>query len=766
MIEMKVSKDIWKMKYHWKNESSWNFYRRVANAVGLENGDGAFLENSMRQHHTTLAGRMMYALGTDRKGQTFSNCFTIPIKKDSLIAIEEAGLHSALTMQAGGGTGYNFSIIRPEGALIRSSKSYASGPVSYMYIFDARCKTLKGGGNRRGAQMGILNIVHPDIIKFITCKRDGSLKNFNLSVLVSDKFMQAVENNENWELKFPDISFSKYDEEWDGDFQLWESKGYPFNVYQTIPAVELFDLIMRSNYDYAEPGMIFEDTLNSTNSTSYTGERIQATNPCGEQPLIFNGSCNLASINLATMVDHPFEPNAHINFDRIQDSAVILTKALDKVLDINYLPLQAQKDIIESHRQIGIGVTGFADLLVQLGIPYSSAEAKETVENIMMVIVEAALETSIGLARKYGTFGCYSPEFIETGWAGKMFNLFPHLKEDAIKYGVRNSKLLSIAPTGTVSLVMNNVSGGIEPFYDLTYSRRIMLDDNTETHETVEVYSYALCKKLGYDPREYPFETAQTLTVSDHMGIQAAFQKYVDASISKTINVPVEYPFDDFKKIYRMAWFAGLKGTTTYRPNSIIGSVLSVTNTSKEQENFYQHWAGHERGEVVDDGVSLPSEYPMRGYIIKSEGKKWYFHVAFKDKGQTKPFAIFVQTNNKESNINTHQCIDALEKLALTEGIKPHLVEANQEKYKAANNVSKIARTVGLLLRHNVQIAKIVKTILSNDPPSFSFMGRLAKFLSQFSGEFSTGFDCPDCGTELKQIEGCTKCLNCGYSKC
>lgn len=780
MIRTNIANDIWNMKYRNGEESESEFYRRIVNGlfendpnledyakiIGVNSGKEFFdyCVSVIGNHKFMLAGRPTHSLGTTKKDQSFSNCFVIPLKNDSMEAIMETAKEAAITFKAGGGIGYDFSILRPKNSMINTTGSCSSGVVSFMRIFDTVCSTIMAGGNRRGAQMGSLSIYHPEVEDFISAKRDGSLSNFNLSVFIPDSFMKAVEADEDWKLVFPDTKFEKYNELWDGNFKHWLDNDYPVIVHKEVKARELYDKIMKSNYNFAEPGILFEDTINRNNNMLWC-EYIRSTNPCGEQPLQPYGSCNLGSVNLYNLVENKFEDSSFLNrveLEKVTRCGVIM---LDRMLDLNFVPLKEQREEMIRKRAIGLGFTGLADMLAAQTYKYS--ESSEYIEKVTQYIKEVAYDTSCELAKIKGSFPAYeSDKFLKGEFVKK---LSPATWNKISDHGVRNSRLISIAPTGTISILMNNISGGIEPIFALEYNRKVKQPDGTTKTEVVENLAWGDYKKK-FNTTNVPefFETTDELNVDDHINMQAAVQKHNCSAISKTINVPVNYDFEDFKNIYIKAWKNGLKGCTTYRPNNVLGSVLEKTegkNVKKQQKEFFEVWKDHDKDKVFVDDVTLPDEFPMKGFKIKSEGKKWYVSLSFKDKQMTMPFAIFVHTNNREGEIETFDAINRLEALALHEGVDVNIIDLNRKKMGGQTNVTKIARMLGLLLRHNISIVDIVEVLDGVNVPISSFIIRIKKLLMNYI-EDEEGIKCYECGGKVKLVEGCLTCLNCGHSKC
>jgi ribonucleoside-diphosphate reductase alpha chain len=584
-------------------------YKRVARAVAQAEASelralwAERFEANMRRG-AIGAGRIMSAAGTGIQA-TLINCFVQPIG-DCMDGFDEdgkPGIYRALTLAAetmrrGGGVGYNFSAIRPRGARVRSTHSAASGPCSYMDVFDASCKTVESAGARRGAQMGILGCDHPDIFEFIDAKRTkGRWNNFNISVGISDAFMRAVEADATWQLVHkaePSAEQIKA-----GAFQREDGMW----VYRTGQARELQDRIMRSTYDFAEPGVVFLDTMNRDNNL-HAIETIEATNPCSEQPLPQYGCCDLGPIILTRYVQRPFSNRATFLWAEFKHSVQTHVRFLDDVLDVTFWPLEEQRNEAMSKRRIGVGFTGLGDALIMLGIRYDSTEGRHLAAKLATEMRDAAYSASIELAEEKGAFPRFDPEtFLEEGTFAS--RLPQELKDRIRTRGIRNSHLLSIAPTGTVSLAFaDNASNGIEPAFSWGYNRKKRLADGSE--KKFPVLDHALrvfLRTLGptlaaalldavvslrsefefggvthkvKDVLPTSFVSALDMSAADHMAMLAAVQPFIDTAISKTVNIPADYSFDEFKDLYVNAWHAGLKGLATYRPNDTLGAVLSV----------------------------------------------------------------------------------------------------------------------------------------------------------------------------------------------
>lgn len=591
-----ISETVWDTKYRYRlqgkviDQTIEETWLRVAKAVAKAEAPHK-VQQWQAEFYDILAGfrflpggRILAGAGTQH-AVTLFNCFVMPILEDSLSGIFDALKEGALTLQQGGGIGYDFSLLRPRGFSVKQSGAAASGPVSFMRIWNAMCATMESTGARRGAMMGILRCDHPDIEEFISAKSDpNELRHFNVSVLVSDAFMKAVKENQEWELIFPT------DETETKDMVLhhWSGSAEPVacRVVRRVKARELWEKIIKSAYDYAEPGVLFEDTINRQNNLWYC-EWISATNPCGEIPLPAFGACNLGAINLTQFVQHPFLPSATIDWAGLQRTVIVATRFLDNVISISRYPLKQQKKEAYDTRRIGLGVTGLADMFVMLGVVYGSPASLQLASDVMKCISELTWQTSIDLAQERGVFPVFrSKQYLQGKFVEK---LSPEIRHGIEKNGIRNSHHNTIAPTGTISLLANNISNGIEPIFSADFERVMRQPEGGVMKFSVTDYALRQWQLTQKNDRLPPaWIDAHSLTPEEHLQIQAAVQPYIDNAISKTINIPENFPFEQLAAVYTKAYELGLKGCTIFRPNPVTGSILTAVHPEDTSDRCCQ----------------------------------------------------------------------------------------------------------------------------------------------------------------------------------
>ena len=749
---MAISQQIWDMKYRLKDQNGTfleqtvqDTWRRIAKALSEVETEPKKWEiifyNALTDFKFLPAGRITAGSGTKRNVTLF-NCFVMGVIPDSMSGIFDMLKEAALTMQQGGGIGYDFSTIRPKGSLVKGIAADASGPVSFMDVWDSMCRTIMSAGSRRGAMMATMRCDHPDIEEFIAAKSDSQkLRMFNLSVLVTDAFMEAVKKGEDWKLIYND------------------------KVYSVIKAADLWDQIMRATYNFAEPGVIFIDRINETNNLSYC-EKITATNPCGEQPLPPYGACLLGSINLAKLVEHPFDKNAYLDVSQLEDLVSTAVRMMDNVIEVSQFPLEAQKLEAKNKRRIGLGVTGLADALLMVGLRYGSDEAVKKTEKWMKTIARSAYNASINLAEEKGAFPLFDPEkFIVSG---NMIQMDEDVKKAVNKFGIRNALLTSIAPTGTISLYAGNVSSGIEPVFAYSYTRKVLQNDGSHVEEEVVDYAVQLWRdKFGNAPFPDFFVSAQNLTPADHVKMQAAAQKWVDSSISKTINCPEDISFDDFKEVYIQAYDTGCKGCTTYRPNEVTGSVLSAGSEEKSASDQEAN------GDIIymSEPLDRPSTLDGNTYKLKWPDSEHAIYVTINDiivNDMRRPFEVFINSKNMEHFAWTVGLTRMISAVFRRGGDVSFVVDELKAVFDPRGGAwvggkyipSILAAIGGILEEHMIKIGFIKDT----DTSLFHKSSEVTKVENL---KISQQKSCTSCGQfDLQMIEGCMTCRSCGYSKC
>ncbi|MDB4842251.1 adenosylcobalamin-dependent ribonucleoside-diphosphate reductase [Planktomarina sp.] len=745
-----IAEQIWDMKYRFKQadgtpidetvEDSW---RRIARALAAVETAAADWEpkfyEALSDFKFLPAGRITAGAGTERSVTLF-NCFVMGTIPDSMGGIFDMLKEAALTMQQGGGIGYDFSTIRPKGAKVKGVAADASGPLSFMDVWDAMCRTIMSAGSRRGAMMATMRCDHPDILDFITAKRDPArLRMFNVSVLVTDAFMAAVKADDPWDLLF------------DGQ------------VYHTLRAVELWDQIMNSTFEFAEPGVIFIDRINQANNLNYC-ETIAATNPCGEQPLPPYGACLLGSINMARLVSDPFGDQAQLDDAVLADLVATAVRMMDNVVDASRFPLEAQQREAEAKRRIGLGVTGLADALLMVGLRYGSVEAAAQTEAWMHQIARAAYLASVELAKEKGAF----PLFDAEGYlaSGAMEQMDADVRDAIAENGIRNALLTSIAPTGTISLYAGNVSSGIEPVFAYAYTRKVLQKDGTRSEEEVIDYAVQMWReKMGDAELPGYFVNAQTLAPLEHVRMQAAAQKWIDSSISKTINCPEDISFEAFKDVYMAAWDQGCKGCTTYRPNAVTGSVLSV---SEEGEKTPEADTGADVV-YISEPLSRPEALEGQTYKVKWPDSEHALYITVNDlllNGNRRPFEVFINSKNMEHFAWTVALTRMISAVFRRGGDVSFVVEELKAVFDPRGGawvdgkyIPSILAAIGGVIEHHMVTTGFLSGEgmgLKSDPQAEVVALQNAR-----------GGACSSCGQfDLRMVEGCMTCGSCGYSKC
>ncbi|MBE9553665.1 MAG: adenosylcobalamin-dependent ribonucleoside-diphosphate reductase, partial [Proteobacteria bacterium] len=683
--------------------------------------------------------------------------------------------------QQGGGIGYDFSTLRPKGAAVKGVGADASGPLTFMHVWDSMCRTIMGAGSRRGAMMGVMRCDHPDIEDFIEVKQEpGRLRMFNLSVLITDDFMRAVKEDAAWELTF------------DG------------TAYKSLPARELWDKIMRATYAFAEPGVIFIDRINRLNPLNYC-ETIHATNPCGEQPLPPYGACLLGSVNLAQLIDNPFTTEATIDEQALAELVGTAVRMLDNVIDISNFPLSEQRVEAESKRRIGLGVTGLADALIMCGARYGGADAVSLTRKWMAVIRRASYLASTELAAEKGAFPLYDAEkYLATE---AIQGLDEDIRDAIAEHGIRNALLTSVAPTGTISLFADNVSSGLEPVFSFKYNRHVLMPDGTRREEEVSDYAWRLFKRLYGADVTLPdaFVDAQGLSPNDHLVMQAAVQDYIDSSISKTINCPESITFDDFKDIYMQAYDLGCKGCTTYRPNDVTGAVLVAKKEGDEPELPLEAPAKAALPKDLGDAgpvtqlfqpLDRPEELPGATYKVRWPESDHAIYITMsdilEDNGRHRPFEIFINSKNMEHYAWTVALTRMISAVFRRGGDVSFVVEELKAvfdprggQWMGGRYVPSLLAAIGdVIEKHMISIGFL------QAPGALSDKAEAAKMqIAAMSGNMAGGGgdsadesnasggdnpgpemrlrQCPKCGQpSLARIEGCDTCMSCDYSKC
>ncbi|MDD4242824.1 MAG: adenosylcobalamin-dependent ribonucleoside-diphosphate reductase [Bacilli bacterium] len=845
------SEEIWANTYkHHTDKTVDDTIYRVASAIASAENTEEQKEYWTEQFYDMLSnfkctsgGRIYANAGTEYGSVTLMNCYTAPRASYDIDSLENIMFdlkNQTQTLRSEGGWGQSFNYIRPRSSFIYGIGVDSPGSVKFMEIFNTTSDIITAGSGkkslnkkskgkiRKGAMMSILSVWHPDILEFITAKQQaGRLTKFNMSVDCSDEFMDRIikiseidrleregkyvdfsikrAQLDKWDLIFPDTTFEKYKEEWDGDIREWKVKGYPVVTYNTVSVMWLWNLIMESTYNRAEPGILFLDRANYFAPSSYMEKSI-ACNPCAEQIMPAGSVCDLGSINLTQMINKSFND---FDYEKIEKYVKILVRFLDNVNDVSKAPLPEYEYSMKNKRRVGVGILGWGSALYMLKTRIASPEANIIRDKLMQIIAKSAYESSIDLAIEKGKFSLCSPRKHAEGVFVNSLGLSDDYMQKLATFGIRNSSLLSIQPTGNTGILANVSSGGMEPVFLHEYVRTVIvghlspemqpftpkwyegewyetdvfklakegdeeilkgvfegivykIDRNRGLTKEVQCEDYGvrtMKKRNQWNPSADWAATAVAMSAEDHLSDLTGFARWVDSAISKTINVPYEYPFENFKNIYLNAYNTGyIKGVTTYRSGTM-GTVLAAkdeTHASDEDE------------EIILDHVHLPKTLPATMTTIRAENRKWYITTTWNSE-QTRPQAIFVHTNSPEKGVTTEDVIERLTELARKKGIPEEHIALNIEKMQPDNNSTKIARMISLCLRHGVFIKSIIFALDSIENVSCtSFLFQIKKYLSGFikNGEIVEGERCSECGSKLVFQESCRVCLNCGWSKC
>ena len=769
-----ISQQIWDMKYRLKSadgdpvdksiEESWV---RVANALAsAETEPEAYQEefyDALTDFRFLPAGRILAGSGAGRDVTLF-NCFVMGTVADDMGGIFDALKEAALTMQQGGGIGYDFSTLRPKGALVKGVGADASGPLSFMDVWDAMCRTIMSAGHRRGAMMAGLRCDHPDIEAFIAAKQEpGRLRMFNLSVLVTDAFMAAVREDGPWELTFDGAS------------------------YKVMQARDLWDQIMRATYSFAEPGVIFIDRINRLNNLQYC-ETIAATNPCGEQPLPPFGACLLGSINLARLVRDPFEATAAIDLDELAPLTATSVRMLDNAIDVSKYPLPAQGHEAKAKRRLGLGITGLADALIMCGVRYDTDKGRDLAKSWVRALSRAAYLASTQLAAEKGSFPLFEAEKYLASEGVQ--NLDEDVQAAIAKHGIRNALVTSVAPTGTISLFADNVSSGLEPVFSFSYQRAVLMPDGSRREEEVTDYAYRLFRQLKGEDAPLPsaFMDSQGLLPADHVRMQAEIQSHIDSAVSKTINVPVDTPFEEFKDLYVQAYDAGCKGCTTFRPNDVTGSVLALAKADKAagEPELPLEDPAPKPSDQLDAGAVVymtkpldrPGVLPGSTYKVHWPESDHAIYITINDiiqDSRRRPFEIFMNSKNMENYAWTVALTRMISAVFRRGGDVSFVVEELKAvfdprggQWVAGHYVPSLLAAIGEVIEEH--LVNIGFSAADDPEPTEAAEAEALKVVGgdavhqHANSQFTR---CPKCSMpSLIREEGCDTCTSCGYSKC
>jgi ribonucleoside-diphosphate reductase alpha chain len=812
-----LSYQVWKDTYKWETDNTvYDTFRRVAKYVASVEKDKGFWEDKYYELLSNFryipGGRILSNAGTGLKGTCLINCFVSGFRgedQDSIASIYAELTRQATILKSEGGYGCNFDVLRPRGSYISGSGIESPGTVEIMNLWNAssavitagsgKKKTGKGKGKiRKGAQMGCLSVSHPSIEEFITAKqKPGVLDKFNLSVLITDEFIDAVKNHKPWNLEFPDTNFEKYSPEWDGDLKEWKKKGYPVNVWKTYSdANELWNIIIESTHKRNEPGVIFIDRVNELNNLKYC-EKIFATNPCGEEPLPIGGACVLSSINLTQYIS---KDKTDFDLKALEEDIPTMVRFLDSINDLTAFPLAEQKKQAQNKRRIGIGYTGYGSALYLLKLGYSSEEALQKTEKLCKFVVNKIYKASSMLAEEKGTFPLFDKEqFLQSNFVKQALTeaTINKIKE----HGLRNSHLTMVAPTGNSSIFANNVSGGLEPVISPKYIRTVIevnppddlvrpinidwdrhvyeidngwewilegddrilrkehsgivykIDRNRGLTREETIYDYSVLNNSEFNEKDSYVKTIMNLTVKEHIDTMKIFAKYTDAAISKTINIPEDYSFEKFKDVYMNAYESGVvKGVTTYRWGTM-ASVISSADTTNDSIITER------------DAPKRPTSLPCHVYKITVKGEQWVVFVGLYNGHPYEVFTGKVDLVDIPATITEGSIIKIGSGKYQFEHNKQIIIKDISRLFESGEQEA-LTRQISINLQHGTPLDRIIEQLNKSYGTIVDFNKSIVRALKRYMKEKESGEKCPTCGSVLIYTEGCLMCKNCGLSKC
>lgn len=746
-LNNQLSIDIFNKKYKNNDETLEEFFDRVS-------GNYEPLKQLIKEKKFIFGGRILANRGVTGKKLTYSNCYVIAPPEDSIESIFECTAKLARTYSYGGGCGVDLSKLRPNGSLVHNASKTSSGPVSFMDMFSQVTQTISQNG-RRGALMLSLDVNHPDVEEFVDCKTDINRVNYaNISIRVSDKFMQAVVDNSDYLLHWP-CQMTISDKEIDAikeynKLTCVETSCGPVYL-KKIKAKDLFLKLAKNNWDYAEPGILYWSRIQGYNLLDNTDFEYAGVNPCAEEPLPAGGSCLLGSINLAEFVKNPFKKNASIDYDSLENAVYTSVIGLNQVLNegLKLHPLEEQQKSVGDWRQIGLGTLGLADMLIKLGITYGSDKSLSIINEVYKTIATSSVIQSLELAKADGCYPkCEKEKLVESKFI-KNLNLPERIINEIKQYGLYNSQLLTCAPTGSIGTMLE-VSTGVEPNFAFSYVRKTQSLNGKDTFYDVDAKIVADYKKFYPEIKELPeyFISSADIKSLDRIKVQSVLQKYIDASISSTINLPKQTSVEEVYNIYLEAWKQGLKGVTIYRSGCKREGILVTA-----------------KPEVIPltKAPKRPKDLEADFHVVMSKGKQYIVLVGLLE---GKPYEIFAFEPNMTVNIEAHKGITT-KKAKMHYCFKSDLIQINELEL-ANDNIEEKAATLyaSMLLRHGVDIKYIIKTAKKVNDNISSFSSAMCRVLSKYIPAEILGEKCPECGGELVRESGCIHCKSCGYSKC